>query len=85
MQSSRRTFLGAAAGGFMAAQAGPKKAQIAITFDLEMSRNFPTWDQLEWDYEKGNLDEATKVYALRAARRVRERGGVMHSLWLVSP
>lgn len=62
----------------MAAQAGPKKAQIAITFDLEMSRNFPTWDQLEWDYEKGNLDEATKVYALRAARRVRERGGVMH-------
>jgi hypothetical protein len=78
MQSSRRTFLGAAAGGFVRSQAAPKKAQIAITFDLEMSRNFPTWDQLEWDYQKGDLDEATKLYALRAARRVRERGGVMH-------
>lgn len=56
----------------------PRKAQIAITLDLEMSRNFPTWDATHWDYEKGNLDEPTKRYALEAARRVVERGGVMH-------
>jgi hypothetical protein len=78
MSSTRRTFLGVAAGALVRAEAAPKRAQIAITFDLEMSRNFPTWDRLEWDYEKGNLDEPTKLYALRAARRVRERGGVMH-------
>ena len=39
------------------------KAQIAITLDLEMSRNFPTWETTAWDYEKGNLDEPTKRYA----------------------
>ena len=41
-----------------------------------MSRNFPTWDQTHWDYEKGNLDAATKHYAVEAARRVKARGGV---------
>src|SRR5690349_4637338 len=55
-----------------------KKALIAITLDLEMSRNFPTWDQTHWDYEKGNLDAATKRYAVEAARRVKARGGVIH-------
>lgn len=54
------------------------KAQIAITFDLEMSRNFPKREDLHWDYEKGNLDEATKKYAIEAGRRVKERGGVIH-------
>ncbi len=54
------------------------RAQIAITLDLEMSRNFPRREDLHWDYEKGNLDEATKKYAVEAGRRVKERGGVIH-------
>jgi peptidoglycan/xylan/chitin deacetylase (PgdA/CDA1 family) len=57
---------------------GAQKALIAITLDLEMSRNFPTWDQTYWDFEKGNLDAATKRYAVEAARRVKARGGVIH-------
>jgi len=61
------------------AYASDKKiARIAITLDLEMSRNFPTWETTHWDYEKGNLDEPTKRYASEAAKRVRERGGVIH-------
>jgi peptidoglycan/xylan/chitin deacetylase (PgdA/CDA1 family) len=55
-----------------------RKAQIAITFDLEMSRHYPQRGMMEWDFEKGNLDEPTKQYAVDAARIVRERGGVMH-------
>ena len=55
-----------------------EKAQIAITLDLEMSRNFPTWETTHWDYEKGNLDAATKAYSVEAAQRVKERGGVIH-------
>jgi peptidoglycan/xylan/chitin deacetylase (PgdA/CDA1 family) len=51
---------------------------VAITLDLEMSRNFPTWEQTHWDYEKGNLNPETKRYALEAARRVKARGGVIH-------
>jgi len=43
-----------------------------------MSRNFPTWDQTHWDYEKGNLDTPTKTYALEAAHRVKAHGGVIH-------
>lgn len=54
------------------------KAQIAITLDLEMSRNFPVWEATHWDYEKGNLNEPTKKYAVEAARRVRAAGGVLH-------
>lgn len=54
------------------------KALVAITLDLEMSRNFPRWEDTHWDYEKGLLDEPTKRYALEAARRVRKRGGVIH-------
>lgn len=33
---------------------------------------------LEWDYEKGNLDEATKGYAVEAARVAHKRGGLIH-------
>ncbi|MFO0013152.1 MAG: polysaccharide deacetylase family protein [Planctomycetota bacterium] len=73
---------GVAASGVLEAcyaQASEKKgARIAITLDLEMSRNFPTWETTHWDYEKGNLDEPTKRYASEAAKRVRERGGVIH-------
>jgi peptidoglycan/xylan/chitin deacetylase (PgdA/CDA1 family) len=53
-------------------------ARVAITLDLEMSRNFPTWETTHWDYEKGNLDADTKAYAVEAARRVKERGGIIH-------
>jgi peptidoglycan/xylan/chitin deacetylase (PgdA/CDA1 family) len=53
-------------------------ARIAITLDLEMSANFPTWDQTHWNYEKGNLDRATKEYTTRAAAKVAEYGGRIH-------
>jgi len=85
---SRRRFLtrSAALGGSLlipqlsrSAETNQKKqAHIAITLDLEMSRNFPKWEDTRWDYEKGNLDEATKQYALGVARRVKARGGVVH-------
>ena len=54
------------------------KAQIAITLDLEMSRNFPHREDLHWDYEKGNLDDAAKKYAVDAGQRVKARGGTIH-------
>lgn len=54
------------------------KALVAMTFDLEMSMHYPTWDQTEWNFRKGDLDEAAKKYALDAARLVKERGGLMH-------
>jgi hypothetical protein len=55
-----------------------KRHLIAITLDLEMSRQYPTWDQMRWDYEKGNLDDATKRYAVEAARRIKAEEGVIH-------
>ncbi|MBS0206260.1 MAG: polysaccharide deacetylase family protein [Planctomycetes bacterium] len=55
-----------------------KPAQIAITLDLEMSRNFPEWESTHWDYEKGNLNDETKRYSVEAARRVKAAGGVLH-------
>jgi peptidoglycan/xylan/chitin deacetylase (PgdA/CDA1 family) len=58
--------------------AGRRKALVSITFDLEMARHYPTWDQTEWDYEKGNLTAEVKQYALEAARRVKARGGIIH-------
>src|SRR5262245_47154528 len=84
---SRRDFLGSAPQiGLLAARSAsavaapplPNKALIAMTLDLEMSRNFPTWDDTHWDYEKGNLDLPTKRYAVEAARRVKAGGGVIH-------
>lgn len=56
----------------------PAQAQISISLDLEMARNYPTWEQTHWDYEKGNLDEDTKRYAVKAAQTVRENGGIIH-------
>jgi hypothetical protein len=86
-QTTRRGFLAAAlstglgsagaAGSFTPPSPG-NKALIAITLDLEMSRHYPTWDQMHWDYEKGNLDDATKRYSLEAARRVKAKDGVIH-------
>lgn len=93
MNVTRREFLcrAGAAGALLTAgryalttQANQKsarprdKAQIAITLDLEMSRNFPTWETTYWDYEKGNLDDATKTYSVEAAQRVKDRGGLIH-------
>src|SRR5882724_1413093 len=54
------------------------KALVAISLDLEMSRNFPTWEQTRWDYEKGNLNDETTKYTLEACRRVKSYGGVVH-------
>ena len=55
------------------------RALIAVTFDLEMCRNFPSWEGTDhWDYEKGNVDAATKAYTLAAAERIRRRGGSVH-------
>jgi peptidoglycan/xylan/chitin deacetylase (PgdA/CDA1 family) len=79
---SRRDFLAAAAARAAVpsarAAAKPQQAQVAITLDLEMSRQYPTRDQTHWDYEKGNLDLATKRYAVEAARRVKRQGGRIH-------
>src|SRR5256885_7603514 len=62
----------------IASTAPRDKALIAITLDLEMARNFPTWETTHWDYEKGNLNDETKKYAVEAARRVKKHGGVIH-------
>jgi hypothetical protein len=84
---TRRRFLATAAAGVMgltayrATRADPApagKALIAITLDLEMSRNFPRWEDTHWDYEKGNLDEAAKKYTAGVCRRVKEAGSVAH-------
>src|SRR5437667_11768525 len=81
---TRRSFLATsaaavAAGAFAKPLAGAaEKASIAITLDLEMARNFPTWETTHWDYEKGNLNDETKRYAVEAARRVKAHGGVIH-------
>jgi peptidoglycan/xylan/chitin deacetylase (PgdA/CDA1 family) len=84
---SRRRFLSASTAALAASRlsggsllaAEPGKAQIAITLDLEMSRNFPVWEEMRWDYEKGNLNEETKRYTAEACRRVKGHGGVLHT------
>lgn len=80
---SRRELLaaaGAVAGAAVSADppAPARRARIAITLDLEMSRNFPTWDQTHWDFDKGNLNDETKRYTVEACRRIRGHGGVAH-------
>jgi len=82
---TRRDWIAAAGAGLAAtasvrAEDSPanRPALIAITLDLEMSRNFPTWETTHWDYEKGNLNGETKAYVVEAARRVKERGGKLH-------
>src|SRR6266498_2282443 len=90
---SRRQFMGSAAVAAVApvtnADERPvaelrNKALVAITLDLEMSRNFPTWESTHWDYEKGNLNDETKAYAVEAARRVKARGGRIHFFLVAS-
>ncbi|MEZ6128067.1 MAG: polysaccharide deacetylase family protein [Planctomycetaceae bacterium] len=82
---SRRSMLAGALTGTLAAAAGHSqdqkpsgKARIAITFDLEMSRMYPTRDITEWDFQKGNLNEPTKQYALQAARLANDRDAQIH-------
>lgn len=83
---SRREWLRSTAVGSLAligprlfaAPPKPSKARIAITLDLEMSAQYPRREQTEWNYEKGNLDDATKRYSVEAAQRVKELGGVIH-------
>lgn len=80
----RRQFLAATSSMALGLSAGrsqqpvPRKARIAITLDLEMSREYPQRGMTEWDYEKGNLDGPTKQYAAQAAEIVRHRGGRIH-------
>lgn len=91
-RGSRRSFLAATAAGTAlaalprsraaAAAAGfptYDKAQIVITLDLEMARNFPAWEDTHWDYEKGNLSADAKAYTVAACSRVRQRGGLIHT------
>jgi peptidoglycan/xylan/chitin deacetylase (PgdA/CDA1 family) len=61
------------------ASTATNKAQVAITLDLEMARNFPKWTDTHWDYEKGNLNEPAKRYTIEACRRVKERSGRIHT------
>ncbi|MHB8879219.1 MAG: twin-arginine translocation signal domain-containing protein, partial [Myxococcaceae bacterium] len=79
---TRRQFLAAtaiaAATGVSRAQAAHEKALVAITLDLEMSRNFPAREDMHWDFEKGNLNAETKAYTVEACRRVKAAGGVLH-------
>ncbi len=80
---SRRAFLGTMAVGAGAtivrgAETTERKAQIAITLDLEMSRHYPKRGIMEWDFQKGNLDEPTKRYSVEAAKIAKERGGLIH-------
>jgi hypothetical protein len=83
MNVTRREFYTtslAAGATWCAASAATREDQalVAITLDLEMSREYPTRDQTHWDYEKGNLDADTKRYAVEAARRVKAQGGRIH-------
>ncbi len=82
---SRRRLLQAAAGAALgspavssAGAAPPRKALVVISMDLEMSRHYPRRGMREWDYAKGLLDAATIRYAVEAAQRVKEHGGVIH-------
>jgi hypothetical protein len=77
---TRRSFFVASAlsAGAVFASEKPRKARIAITLDLEMSRNFPRWEDTHWDYEKGNLNDETKKYTFEACRRIKAAGGAAH-------
>lgn len=79
---TRRSFLAGTTAlmlcGRSAQARQPAKAQIAITFDLEMSRHYPRRGMMEWDYQKGNLNEETKRYSLEAAKIAHDRSAEIH-------
>ena len=58
--------------------AASDKALVAITMDLEMSMHYPKWDDMEWNYMKGCLDEPTKQYTVEACRRIKAKSGLAH-------
>lgn len=58
--------------------ADESKALITITLDLEMSRHYPKRGMMEWDFQKGNLDDATKAYSVAAAEKAAAKGGFIH-------
>ena len=68
----------ALAGTAASAADDSRKAQIAITLDLEMSAQYPKPGMTEWNYQKGNLDDATKKYAVEAGRIAKVAGGKLH-------
>jgi peptidoglycan/xylan/chitin deacetylase (PgdA/CDA1 family) len=49
-----------------------ERALVAVTLDLEMSRNFPRWEQTEWDYEKGNLNAETVLHCFAVGRTLEQ-------------
>ena len=90
---SRRTFLARGGAALAAGSCAPsvlptiscaaeapqrRPALVAVTLDLEMSRNFPTWEETRWDYEKGNLTDDVKQYSVEAGQRIVRRGGLLH-------
>jgi hypothetical protein len=84
-QLTRRRFFTAATAGAIATAAGfstlttqKRKALVAITFDLEMSAEYPKRGMTEWNYRKGDLDADTKKYAVGAAKVAKDCGGTMH-------
>ena len=84
---SRRALLRRAAVALaapLAIRPSPGPARIAITLDLEMSRHYPRREDMHWDYEKGNLDAATKAYAVQAGAQVKKLGGMVHYFLVAS-
>src|SRR4051794_28965020 len=80
---TRRRFIATAsaalaAGAAAGARPRPAKALVAVTLDLEMSAEYPRRGMTEWNFRKGDLDEATKRYAVRAAELVKDCGGRVH-------
>lgn len=83
---NRRQFLAAATaissaaacGWISQAQEVKPPALIAITLDLEMSAEYPVRGYTEWNYRKGDLDDATKNYSVQAGELVKKSGGVIH-------
>ena len=78
LNATAATATAAAAGLSVSAAPKPEKAQIALTLDLEMSRHYPRRGLTEWDFQKGNLDKATKAYSLKAARVAHDMGARIH-------
>lgn len=85
-RTSRRQFLAgtaavaaAATCGWMSRAADPARpALIAISLDLEMSAEYPRRGMTEWNFRKGDLDDASKQYSRQAGELVKKYGGVLH-------
>ena len=74
---TRREFVAGCAAASVA-RAEEKVSYVTIALDCEMSAHYPTWEQTEWNYKKGDLDEHSKQYSVAVARRVAAAGGKMH-------